>query len=100
MSQVDRAAAVRQACITMPAKATVRELRNNFPSVKKLVEREGEVVVTDRGVPRYRLLPFVPRPAVPAPPAKDYLARLRRHQPRPLGARAARALDEANRGPR
>jgi antitoxin (DNA-binding transcriptional repressor) of toxin-antitoxin stability system len=32
--------------------ATVRELRSRFPDVRKLVERDGEVIVTDQGTPR------------------------------------------------
>jgi len=84
----------------MAASATIRELRNHFPKVKKLVEREGEVVVTDRGTAKYRLTLYVPAGRKGAPPAKDYMARLRRHQPRALTAAAARALHDANRGQR
>jgi antitoxin (DNA-binding transcriptional repressor) of toxin-antitoxin stability system len=84
----------------MPATATVRDLRNRFPKVRELIEREGEVVVTDQGVPRYRITPYVGRTTRRRPPVKDYLARLRRHQPRPLTAAAARALHDANRGDR
>jgi antitoxin (DNA-binding transcriptional repressor) of toxin-antitoxin stability system len=84
----------------MTARATIRELRNHFPKVKKLVEREGEVVVTDRGTAKYRLTLYAPAGRQGAPPPKDYIARLRRHQPRPLSAAAARALHDANRGER
>jgi antitoxin (DNA-binding transcriptional repressor) of toxin-antitoxin stability system len=84
----------------MAATATVRELRNHFPKVRKLVETEGEVVVTEQGTPRYRLTRFTPAAERKAPAPKDYLSRLRRHQPRPSSAAAATALDEANRGPR
>jgi antitoxin (DNA-binding transcriptional repressor) of toxin-antitoxin stability system len=84
----------------MAATATIRELRNNFPKIRKLVEQEGEVVVTDQGTPKYRLTRFtrVARPAPPAP--KDYMARLRRHQSRSLTTAAAKALLDANRGER
>ena len=53
----------------MAATATIRELRNNFPKIRKLVEQEGEVVVTDQGTPKYRLTRFTraTRPATPAP---------------------------------
>ncbi len=84
----------------MAATATVRELRNHFPKVKKLVERQGEVVVTDRGAAKYRLTLYTPASPQNAPPPKDYIARLRRHQPRPISAAAANALHEANRGER
>jgi antitoxin (DNA-binding transcriptional repressor) of toxin-antitoxin stability system len=79
--------------------ATVRQLRNNFPAVKKLVEQEGEVIVTDQGEPKYRLTRYV-RPRAIEAPVKDYLARLRRHQPKPLTPAAARALHDDNRGSR
>lgn len=48
----------------------------------------------------YRLV--LPEPAVrkKAPGRKNYMARLRRHQPRPLSRAEATALDEANRGAR
>lgn len=84
----------------MAATATVRELRNHFPKVRKLVETEGEVVVTEQGTPKYRLTRFTPTTGRKAPAPKDYLGRLRRHQPRPSSAAAAKALDEANRGTR
>ena len=84
----------------MAVTATIRELRNNFPKIRKLVEQEGEVVVTDQGTPKYRLTRFTPttRPATLAP--KDYMVRLRRHQARPLSRAAAKALHDANRGER
>jgi prevent-host-death family protein len=84
----------------MAPTATVRDLRNRFPQVKKLVEQEGEVVVTEQGTPRYRLTPYSPADRRNPPPPKDYLKRLRRHQPRPLSAAAAKALHDANRGER
>lgn len=76
----------------MAATATIRELRNHFRRVKKLVEQEGEVVVTDQGTARYRLTLYTPADRKKAPAPKDYLARLRRYQPRPISAAATRAL--------
>jgi hypothetical protein len=84
----------------MKSLATVRDLRNRFRRVKRLVETEGEVLVTDRGQPKYRLTLYTAPGAVKFPPAKDYVARMKRYQSRPLGKRAARALDEENRGER
>jgi antitoxin (DNA-binding transcriptional repressor) of toxin-antitoxin stability system len=82
----------------MPAIATLRDLRNRFPHVRKLVEQEGEVVVTEQGTPKYRLTRYSRlRRQTPRPP-KDYMKRLRRHQPRPISAAAAKALHDANRG--
>jgi antitoxin (DNA-binding transcriptional repressor) of toxin-antitoxin stability system len=84
----------------MASTATIRDLRNRFPKVKRLVETEGEVLVTDRGKPRYRLTLYTTAHAAKPPPVKDYIARLTRYQPRPLGAAAAKALREENRGGR
>lgn len=84
----------------MPATATVRDLRNRFPQIKKLVEQEGEVVVTEQGTPKYRLTPYSQAGRKPLAPPKDYLQRLRRYQPRPISAAAAKALHDANRGER
>ena len=84
----------------MASTITVVDLRNRFPKVKKLVETEGEVLVTDRGKPKYRLTLYKTPAAAKSPPTKDYVARLRRYQSRPLGAAAAKALHEENRGGR
>ena len=83
----------------MAATATIRDLRNRFPAVRKLVEAEGEVVVTDQGTPAYRLTRYS-SPDLKRPAPKDYLKRLRRHQPRPISAAAAKALHDVNRGDR
>jgi antitoxin (DNA-binding transcriptional repressor) of toxin-antitoxin stability system len=80
------------------ANATVRDLRTRFPRLKALIEREGEVIVTDRGRPAFVLRPYTP-PLRRSPPV-DYFARLRARQPRPLPAASSRALDEADRGER
>jgi antitoxin (DNA-binding transcriptional repressor) of toxin-antitoxin stability system len=84
----------------MPVTATVRDLRNNFPRVRRLIEQEGEVVVTERGTPRYRLTPYTPVSRMKKAAPKDYLERLRRFQSRPIRAAAAKALHDANRGSR
>jgi antitoxin (DNA-binding transcriptional repressor) of toxin-antitoxin stability system len=84
----------------MASSASVRDLRNRFPRVRKLVESHGEVLLTDRGVPRFRLTLYSGTPAAGAPAPKDYLARMKRLQPRPMSSAAARALDEENRGGR
>ncbi len=84
----------------MAATATIRDLRNHFPKVKKLVEEQGEVVVTEQGAAKYRLTLHTPAVRKGAPDRKDYMARLRRYQPRPLSRAEATALDEVNRGSR
>ena len=82
-----------------PPTTTIRDLRNHFAKVKKLVETQGEVLVTDKGEPKYRLVLYTPPQNVNAP-AKDYMARITRHQPRPLSADEAKDLHEDNRGDR
>ena len=84
----------------MPATATVRDLRNRFPEVRKLIEQEGEVVVTEQGTPKYRLTRYSAAEGRKAARPKDYLTRMRRHQPRPISAAAATALHGGNRGER
>jgi antitoxin (DNA-binding transcriptional repressor) of toxin-antitoxin stability system len=82
------------------ATTTVRELRNHFPKVKEIVEAEGEVIVTDRGQPRYRLTLYTPAAPAKTRRNKDYIARLRRHQPQPIRAASSRSLNDENRGDR
>jgi antitoxin (DNA-binding transcriptional repressor) of toxin-antitoxin stability system len=80
-------------------KATIREIRTNFRSVKRKVEAHGEVVITDNGVPRFLLKSLPTPPAKPAQ-APDYYARLLKSQPRALSVQQARQLHEENRGDR
>ena len=84
----------------MANSATIRDLRNRFPRVRKMLETEGEVLLTERGRTRYRLTLYTPVHSAKEPPPKDYLARMKRHQPRALRRVAGRALDEENRGGR
>ena len=84
----------------MAANATVRDLRNRFPKIRKLVETEGEVLLTERGKTRYRLTLYTGPQSAKEPPPKDYMARMKRYQPKPMSRAAAKALDEDNRGER
>jgi antitoxin (DNA-binding transcriptional repressor) of toxin-antitoxin stability system len=80
-------------------KATVRDLRTQFPRLREAIAREGEILVTERGRPAYVLRAY--KAANHRAIEKiDYLARLKARQPAPLSARASRALDQANRGDR
>lgn len=83
----------------MPSTATIRDLRNRFPKVRRILEVEGEVVLTESGQARYRLTPYVPRPKRAAHPT-DYWARLTAYLPAPMTATQARELHEVNRGDR
>jgi hypothetical protein len=78
---------------------TVRELRGSFPKVKKLVETEGAVIVSDHGEPKYLLTLYTPPPQKASTP-KDYMARLKKFQPQPLSRAAAKSLYDENRGDR
>lgn len=77
----------------------VRDLRNHFPTVRKLVETHGEVILTERGKPRYRLTLYTPVSAA-VPPPVDYWARLNSLQPRAMTREESRALHDENRGER
>jgi antitoxin (DNA-binding transcriptional repressor) of toxin-antitoxin stability system len=81
------------------ATATIRDLRTSFPKVRRALETDGEVIVTEHGRPAYLLRPYDAASSKPAP-AIDYYERLRRRMPRPMSAARRRALDEENRGPR
>jgi len=83
----------------MAAKATIRDLRNRFPTVKRLVETEGEVIVTEKGEPKYRLTLFTAARAMKAS-SVDYWARLTAYMPQPLTTEQAAALRAENRGER
>jgi antitoxin (DNA-binding transcriptional repressor) of toxin-antitoxin stability system len=86
-------------CLSMFATASVRDLRNHFPKVRKLVAAHGEVLLSENGRQRYRLLFHTETPKPTAPPV-DYWARLTAYQPKPLTAAQARARHNENRGDR
>ena len=81
------------------ATSTVRDLRNHFPKVRKLVETAGEVLLTEKGKPRYRLTLYTPA-VVSEPAPVDYWARLNAYQPSAVTKAQARALHDENRGER
>ena len=81
----------------MPATATIRDLRNHFPKIRKLLEAEGEVLLSESGQTKYRLVLHTVRPAK-SPPPVDYWARLTGYQPKPLTRAQAQALHDENRG--
>jgi hypothetical protein len=83
----------------MPTTATVRDLRNRFPKVRKLVELEGEVLLSEGGKTKYRLILHTP-PAARKPAPVEYWARLTGYQPVAITAAQARSLHEENRADR
>lgn len=83
----------------MAVTATIRDLRNRFPKIRRLVESEGEVLLSESGHTKYRLVLHTERPGRTAPPV-DYWARLTAYQPVSLTAAQSQALHEDNRGDR
>jgi antitoxin (DNA-binding transcriptional repressor) of toxin-antitoxin stability system len=83
----------------MKPTASVRDLRNHFPKVRKILEQEGEVLLTESGEAKYRLVSYS-APSRKTPPAIDYWTRLNSYQPKPISAEASQALDDENRGDR
>jgi antitoxin (DNA-binding transcriptional repressor) of toxin-antitoxin stability system len=79
--------------------ATIRDLRTRFPKIRRMLEQEGQLVVTDRGRPVILLQPYSERVAQRGTRI-DYYARLRRRMPKALTAAARRVLDQADCGER
>ena len=81
------------------ATATIRDLRTQFPRIRRLLDEEGEVIVTDHGRPVAILRSFQ-APSTQRTEPVDYYARLRRRMPKPISVASRRALEEADRGER
>ena len=81
------------------ATATIRDLRTKFPKVRRLVETDGQVIVTEHGEPRFLLQPYRAKP-VRKTPAVDFYKRLVSRMPKMLSESQSRAIDELNRGER
>ena len=78
--------------------ATVRELRTNFRSVKRKIEKHRQLVITDRGEPAYVLKALPRRQTKITAPMPDYYARLLKRQPVSLTAEETRRFwDEERR---
>ena len=75
------------------AKATIRRLRTEFPKVRAMIEREGEVIVTERGQAAYIIKPYEQPKRKAKPKPFDYYARLIKRMPKPISAEASRAMD-------
>ena len=81
------------------ARASIRQLRTEFPKVRAMIEREGEVVVTERGQAAYVIRPYQ-APRKKKPTRKDYFSRLLNYMPKPISEEAMREIDQLNRGER
>jgi antitoxin (DNA-binding transcriptional repressor) of toxin-antitoxin stability system len=85
--------------------ATVRQLRTQFHQVRKMVEKEGEVVLTERGRPAFVISEHPGRQTKKISRSKktakfDYYARLINRMPEPISAEASRAFDDFYRAER
>ena len=83
----------------MPATASLRNLRNSFPKIRRQLAAAGEVLLTEGGQVRYRLTTYTPPPPKRSAPV-DYWGRLTALQPHPLSAADSQALHQDNRGER
>ncbi len=73
--------------------ASVRQLRAEFPKVRAIIEREGEIVVTERGQAAYIIKPYTaPKKKAGKRKRIDYYARLLSYMPKPISAEASRAM--------
>ncbi len=78
--------------------ATIRELRTSFPKIRARIEREGEVIITDRGKAAFILRAYPERPKKPQP-QPDYYARLLSYSRGRMATQAEiDALTDANKG--
>ncbi|MBI2496779.1 MAG: hypothetical protein HYV75_02225 [Opitutae bacterium] len=73
--------------------ASIRQLRTEFPKVRAMIEREGGVVVTERGQAAYVIKPYTAPRKKGRPEKFDYYARLIKRMPKPISAEASRAMD-------
>ncbi len=72
--------------------ATIRELRTSFPKVRARVQRDGQLIITDRGKAAFLLTAYqAPAKKRKSPP--DYYARLLGYMPEPISPGAERALE-------
>lgn len=76
---IDATKSVIQSCLTMKS-ASIRDLRNSFPTVARWIEEGEAVEITRSGKPFARLEPIGPESAAPLV-MPDFLARMRRHFP-------------------
>ena len=80
--------------------ATIRELRTSFPKIRARIEREGEVIITDRGKAAFILRAYTAK-SKKMKTQPDYYARLLSYSGGRMATQAEMdALDEANRGDR
>jgi len=72
-------------------------VEGELPKIRHLVETKGEVIVTERGKPRFLLRPYQ-APLSKGPPAVDFYERLVARVPKRLAEDQSHATDQLNRG--
>jgi antitoxin (DNA-binding transcriptional repressor) of toxin-antitoxin stability system len=83
----------------MHSTASIRDLRNHFPRIRRILDTEGEVLLTESGKTKYRLTPYA-EPATKTSAPVDFFARLISYQPDAISAQEAQSLHDENRGDR
>ena len=95
---IDAVPCVIQIRLTMKS-ATIRDLRNSFPTVARWIE-EGECVeITRSGKPFARLEPIEPETSTPLA-MPDFLARMRKHFPNEKPGKGLSSVVNYDRGDR
>ena len=95
---IDAVPIVIQMCLTMKT-ATIRDLRNAFPTVARWIEEGESVEITRSGKPFARLEPIGADRAAPLV-MPDFLARLRERFPHEKPGKGLSRLVEYDRGDR
>lgn len=79
--------------------ATIRDLRNSFPTVARWIEEGEAVEITRSGKPFARLEPIEPQATSPLV-MPDFLARMRKHFPNEKPATGLSSVVDHDRGDR
>ena len=95
---IDESSPVLQICLTMKS-ATIRDLRNAFPTVARWIEEGESVEITRSGKPFARLEPIQAQTAKPLV-MPDFLGRMRRQFPKEMSGKGLSLVVDHDRGER
>lgn len=95
---IDAASCVIHIGLTMKS-ATIRDLRNAFPTVARWIEEGEAVQITRSGKPFARLEPIEPETSTPLT-MPDFLGRLRKHFPNEKPGTGLSSVVDYDRGDR
>ncbi len=96
--KIDAVPIVIQICLTMKS-ATIRDLRNAFPTVARWIEEGESVEITRSGKPFARMEPIKPDCTTPLA-IPDFLARLRERFPHEKPGKGLSGVVDYDRGDR